>query len=149
MLQSITAISHLNSWTVVKNNISLLIILLLGFMLGCPLDHQTSQLKLDSTVSPKAAILSKLDSARKALEEGKLLLINEGKYKCCITEVCDACALAEFECYCYELLKEKKAVCFECYDGWQQGKGVDPKIKKEDVRMLRHVNACNIHAKPR
>lgn len=124
-------------------------IIVLTLLLGCNREEKSSTIERGSVSSSTVDVQTKLDSARKALKEGKVGLINEGKYKCCITEVCDACALAEFECYCYELLKTKEAVCFECFDGWQQGKGVDPKIKKEDVRMVRHVNACNVHAKPR
>lgn len=123
-------------------------ILIVCLMIGCYQDRSSPTVKKGTAAqSSTNKIGSILDSVRRALEEGKVLLINEGKYKCCITEVCDACALAEFECYCYELLKAKEAVCFECFDGWQRGKGVDAKIKKEDVRMVRHVNACNVHAK--
>ena len=70
--------------------------------------------------------------ARPKLDKGKL--VEEGKYRCCIRPVCDACANMGHACDCYDDVKKGKRVCNECYDGWQNGKGAVPGISKDSVK---------------
>ena len=76
---------------------------------------------------------SKIGKVRSDLNDAKETLAEEGNYVCCIEESCDYCALNEGSCPCYNELKAGRHVCIECYAGWQQGMGADPKIKKESV----------------
>ncbi len=76
---------------------------------------------------------SKIKKVRADLDDAKGTLAEEGKYSCCIKDACDFCALHEASCTCYKDLTAGEHVCIECYAGWQQGKGTDPKIKKENV----------------
>ena len=71
---------------------------------------------------------------REKLHDAKMKLIQEEKYSCCLKEPCNMCALEESECDCYKDLKAGEHVCVECYAGWQQDKGADDKIKKENVK---------------
>jgi len=81
-----------------------------------------------------------LAEAKEKLNIAKEKLMQEGKYNCCIKEACNYCALQEASCPCYKELKAGEQVCIECYAGWQQGKGGDDTMKKEDVRtdFVRH-----------
>ena len=69
------------------------------------------------------------------LDSAKQQLMVEGKYNCCIKGGCNECALDEGQCGCANDLKEGKAVCKDCYDGWQDGKGAVEGVKKEKVKM--------------
>lgn len=75
-----------------------------------------------------------ITEAKENLAEAKSLLAQHGKYGCCLKEPCNMCALAEGECDCFEDLEKGEHVCTECYAGWQQGKGVSEKFKKEQVK---------------
>ena len=83
-----------------------------------------------------------LTEAKEKLTEAKEKLTQEGKYNCCITDACNYCALNEGSCPCYKELKAGEHVCVECYAGWQQGKGADKTIRKEDVKtdFVRHAH---------
>ena len=74
-----------------------------------------------------------ISESKKKLADAKAQLAQQGKYGCCIKEPCNMCVLDEGECDCYDDLKKGEHVCIECYAGWQQGKGADPKINKENV----------------
>ena len=76
----------------------------------------------------------KIAQAKKLLHEAKQALGAEGKYKCCIEEGCDRCALDHQSCPCYADLKADKPVCPDCYAGWQRGEGKDTSIKPSDVK---------------
>src|ERR1700741_386148 len=82
-------------------------------------------------VKDGAALLSE---AKEKLAEAKRTLADEGELSCCIKDACDMCPLTHGSCDCYEDLKKGKEVCTECYAGWQEGKGTDPKIKRENVK---------------
>ena len=83
---------------------------------------------------------AKIKRVRAALDEAKQNLADEHKYNCCVKPACDFCALQEESCPCYDELKAGEHVCIECYAGWQQGRGMDPEVKKESVTtsFLKH-----------
>ena len=91
------------------------------------LGQSTSQLK------EKTGTMMVAD-AKSKLQEAKAKLTKEGKYGCCIKDPCNMCALTHGDCDCYNDLKKGEHVCIECYAGWQQGKGADETIKKENVK---------------
>jgi hypothetical protein len=97
---------------------------------GSSIEKQEAQQKQMSVLSPKEKIVK----AKGLLAEAKAELAQAGKYSCCIKHPCNSCALEHLSCGCYESLKAGKAVCNDCYAGWQRGEGVDEDIKKEQVK---------------
>lgn len=95
--------------------------------------NQPGRAKSDTATDAVLDGVTRVEKARAALDDAKITLVKEGKYACCIKDGCDYCALHEASCSCYEDLKAGRHVCTECYSGWQQGKGMDPEIKKENV----------------
>ena len=93
---------------------------------------QTGAVKQQKSEDSQAK--DKIDQARSLLAEAKKELAQEDKYNCCIKDPCNFCGLLEASCDCYPDLKKGEHVCIECYAGWQQGKGVDEKIRKENVK---------------
>lgn len=77
---------------------------------------------------------SLVSEAREKLVQAKEILMQEGKYGCCMKHACDYCALHHSSCDCHEDLKAGKPVCIECYSGWQRGEGAVEKVKKEQVK---------------
>jgi hypothetical protein len=77
----------------------------------------------------------KIERITEDLPDIKMELAMEGKYACCLKEGCNACILAHGSCPCYNNLKEGKAVCGECYIGWQTGNGVEGEFTREQVRF--------------
>jgi len=80
--------------------------------------------------SPKDKILK----AKAMLEEAKKVLAQDGKYNCCIKDPCDRCALDHQSCPCGDEVKAGKAVCPDCYAGWQRGDGIVPGVKASGVK---------------
>ncbi len=80
--------------------------------------------------SPK----DKIEQVRSLLTEAKKELAQDGKYSCCINTPCNICAFEHQSCDCYKDLKAKKAVCNECFAGWQRGDGADKEIKASHVK---------------
>ena len=112
------------------------LLVFMPLMYGCSNNGSDSRVP-EKKESPSALTpeeRERLKDIGKRLQEAKALLSEEGKYDCCIKQKCDYCALNTSECYCYRNLKATLHVCFECYDGWQKGNGVDPSIKKEEVK---------------
>ena len=85
-------------------------------------------------LSPKEKILR----ARALLKEAKQDLAQGGSYSCCIKDPCDRCALDHQNCRCAADLKAGKAVCPDCYAGWQRGDGALPGIKPGKVKGSFH-----------
>lgn len=110
--------------------------LLMGLFLGAcakeePRPPKQAVITQGEEVKTGAILLAE---GKEKLAEAKSKLAEEGKYGCCLKEPCNMCALDEGDCDCYKDLKKGNHVCVECYAGWQQGKGADDKIKKEDVK---------------
>jgi hypothetical protein len=102
-----------------------------GFEVSGPsIENPNTQQKQMGSFSPKEKIIK----AKVLLAEAKAELAQAGKYSCCIKETCNSCALEHQNCGCYESLKAGKAVCNDCYAGWQRGDGVDKDVKKEQVK---------------
>lgn len=83
---------------------------------------------------PKDKILK----AKAMLDEAKKELAQDGKYNCCIKDPCDRCALDHQSCTCGDDVKEGKAVCPDCYAGWQRGDGIVPGVKASNVKGAFH-----------
>ena len=114
-----------------KTIIGLIVLLTL---IGCAKEEPKQpqqQLVAKQEVTKTSTML--VAEAKEKVIEAKAKLAEEGKYTCCIKEGCNMCMLAHGECDCYEGLKKGEHVCTECYVGWQQGKGTDATIKKENV----------------
>jgi hypothetical protein len=82
-----------------------------------------------------------LAQAFTALDNAKRVLVQEGRYSCCVRPGCDMCAF-EGNCPCGgELLKGAKneGVCGQCVDGWHAGHGA-----LEGVEMA-HVHHGEMH----
>jgi hypothetical protein len=102
-----------------------------GFeVIGMGPGGQDTQQKIVGSLSPKEKIIN----AKGLLAEAKADLAQAGKYSCCVKHPCNSCALEHQSCGCYESLKAGKAVCNDCYAGWQRGGGVDKDIKKDQVK---------------
>ncbi len=80
----------------------------------------------------------KITKVRVLLKEAKKSLMNAGKYNCCIKEACDRCALDEQTCDCATDVKAARAVCSDCYAGWQSREGQVPGVKASQVKMSTH-----------
>ena len=70
--------------------------------------------------------------------EAKKELAQDGKYNCCIKDPCDRCALDHQSCPCADDVKNGKAVCPDCYAGWQRGDGIVKGIKASKVNGSFH-----------
>ena len=84
--------------------------------------------------SPK----EKIENARQLLSEAKKDLRSDGKYNCCIKDPCDRCALDHGDCDCASEVKAAKAVCRDCYAGWQRGDGNVPGVNAKMVKGTFH-----------
>ena len=82
----------------------------------------------------------KIEQAKQLLSEAKKALMNDGKYNCCIKDPCDRCALDHQNCPCASDVKAGKAVCPDCYAGWQRGDGQVPGVKASQVKMTSHAH---------
>ena len=80
----------------------------------------------------------KIQQARSLLVEAKKELAQDGKYNCCIKDPCDQCALDHQSCPCADDVKAGKAICPDCYAGWQRGDGVVPGVKANKVKGSFH-----------
>ena len=85
-----------------------------------------------------SASKEKIRQAKSLLAEAKQELTQSGKYKCCIKEPCDRCALDHQSCPCAAEVKAGKSVCPDCYAGWQQGDGVVKGVKPSKVKSSFH-----------
>ncbi len=104
---------------------------------GMDLVKQSSSAKQTASVESQSQTLSpaeKIAKAKALLNEAKATLMEENKYNCCIENPCNTCAFEHQSCGCYESLKAGKAVCNECYAGWQRGEGADKDIKPSQVK---------------
>ncbi len=90
--------------------------------------------------SPTAATPAKekIRQAHTLLDEAKRELAQDGKYNCCIKDPCDRCALDHQSCPCGDEVKKGKAVCPDCYAGWQRGDGVVKGVKAGKVKGSFH-----------
>lgn len=84
--------------------------------------------------------IDKILKARMLLDEAKKALAQEGKYNCCIKDPCDRCALDHQSCDCSDDVKAGKAVCPDCYAGWQRGDGIVPGVKASKVKGSFHAH---------
>jgi hypothetical protein len=100
----------------------------------CPQCGMKLVRKETSTAAGSAATSEKIESAKKMLRDAVGKMVQDGSYKCCIELPCLQCALDHYTCPCYSDLKKGKAVCNECYGGWQRGEGKDKTIKSKDVK---------------
>lgn len=122
------------------NKALVLTIVILFGVLSCqrqdPSPKQEAELR-QATTQRGAEMLA---GAKQMLIAAKQMLMQEGKYGCCIKEACDYCALHEGSCDCYEDLKAGKHVCIECYSGWQRGDGAVENITKDQLKtdFVRH-----------
>jgi hypothetical protein len=80
----------------------------------------------------------KIDKARELLAEAKKGLMSDGKYNCCIKDPCDRCALDHGNCNCASEVKAGKAVCPDCYAGWQRGDGNVSGVDAKTVKGIFH-----------
>jgi len=76
------------------------------------------------------------EMTREQLNSYKKLLTEKGFYTCCIEPSCRMCLFEAEECPCQHNVKKKEAVCGECFDGWQAGKGSVRGVKPADVKKL-------------
>ncbi|HEY4612312.1 MAG TPA: hypothetical protein VII11_04965 [Bacteroidota bacterium] len=76
------------------------------------------------------------DMTREQIASYKKLLAEKGFYSCCIEPNCRMCLFELEECPCEHNVKKKEAVCGECYDGWQAGKGNVRGVKQKDVKKM-------------
>ena len=95
----------------------------------------------ESTVNSETK--TKIGQARSLLREGKQELAQDGKYNCCIKDPCDRCALDHQSCDCAEDVKAGKAVCPDCYAGWQRGDGIVKGVKAKKVKGSFHSHKHN------
>jgi len=117
-------------------------ILLLVVILGLPLTglSQSSQQTTQTTPSSSAKVKQdqpareKVREAKKLLLDARKQLAREGKYSCCIQDPCNQCLLDHQSCACERDVKASKAVCPECYGGWQRGEGKIKNIKPSEVK---------------
>jgi hypothetical protein len=92
----------------------------------------------DPQTSADLSTIEKIRQAKSLLEEAKQELARDGKYKCCIKDPCDRCALDHQSCPCADDVKAGKAVCPDCYAGWQRGDGVVKGVKASRVKGSFH-----------
>jgi hypothetical protein len=105
--------------------------LVVASLVGAVAPAQTKQ-AVDA--SPK----DKIQQAKQLLGEAKKALMNDGKYNCCIKDACDRCALDHQNCDCATDVKAGKAICPDCYAGWQRGDGNVPGVSARKVAISSH-----------
>ena len=88
--------------------------------------------------SENSSAKEKIRQAQSLLAESKRELAQDGKYNCCIKDPCDRCALDHQNCDCAEDVKAGKAVCPDCYAGWQRGDGIVKGVKASKVKGSFH-----------
>ncbi|MBI4547192.1 MAG: hypothetical protein HY707_04375 [Ignavibacteriae bacterium] len=93
---------------------------------GMPLEKSES--------SEITSVQDKILQAKMLMKEAKDEVIQNGKYSCCTKSPCNVCLMEHQNCDCYKDLKANKAVCNECYAGWQRGDGADKEIKASSVK---------------
>ena len=105
-------------------------------------EAKTETAEKQQTVAENSEAAQKIHQAQSLLAEAKRDLAQDGKYNCCIKDPCDRCALDHQSCPCGDEVKKGKAVCPDCYAGWQRGdgivKGVDPKKVKGGFHSHHH-----------
>jgi hypothetical protein len=92
----------------------------------------------DPQTSDESSAKEKIRQAKSLLAEAKQELTQDGKYKCCIKDPCDRCALDHQGCPCADDVKADKAVCPDCYAGWQRGDGIVKGVKASKVKGSFH-----------
>ena len=97
---------------------------------------KVSPVDQDAAKSPK--LTEKIKQAISLLTGLKMELANAGKYNCCIKKPCDRCLIDHQSCSCAHDLKEGKAVCSDCYAGWQRGDGTIEGIDSMNVKGDTH-----------
>ena len=92
--------------------------------------------------SENSVAKEKIHQAQSLLADAKKDLAQDGKYNCCIKDPCDRCALDHQSCPCTDDVKAGKAVCPDCFAGWQRGdgivKGINPKKVKGSFHSQHH-----------
>src|SRR3954454_13633799 len=67
------------------------------------------------------------------------MMVNEGRYACCIRGGCGLCAHeTSFPCGS-DLATKKRGVCGECLDGWRSGRGAFDGIDPAEVTLAEAV----------
>src|SRR3954454_18004589 len=67
------------------------------------------------------------------------MMVNEGRYACCIRGGCGLCAHeTSFPCGS-DLASKKRGVCGECLDGWRSGRGTFDGIDPSEVALAEAV----------
>lgn len=92
----------------------------------------------ESQTSGNSSPKQKIQQAQSLLNEAKKELAQDGKYNCCIKDPCDRCALDHQSCSCANDVKSDKAVCPDCYAGWQRGDGIVKGVKASKVKGSSH-----------
>lgn len=80
----------------------------------------------------------KIEKAKELFAEAKKGLMSDGMNNCCIKDPCDRCALDHGNCDCTSEVKAGKAVCPDCYAGWQRGDGNVPGVDEKTVKGTFH-----------
>jgi len=88
-------------------------------------------------------VKAKIDQAQTLLREAKQELAQDGKYNCCIKDPCDRCLLDHQSCPCGDEVKKGKAVCPDCYAGWQRGDGIVKGVNPKKVKGSFHRHSHN------
>ncbi len=106
-------------------------------------DEQKEDAGISQKSGDNSAAPEKIRKARSLLADAKRELAREGKYDCCIKDPCDRCALDHQSCPCADDVKEGKAVCPDCYAGWQRGDGVVKGVNPKKVKGSFHAHHHN------
>jgi hypothetical protein len=67
------------------------------------------------------------------LDEIKDNLSHEGRYSCCVDPPCTECLFKYGQCLCREMVRQGRAACGECNQGWIDGRGI---VEGVDAREL-------------
>jgi hypothetical protein len=67
------------------------------------------------------------------LAEIKNNLSHQGRYSCCVDPPCTECLFKYGQCLCREMIRQQRAACGECTQGWIDGKGI---VEGVDAREL-------------
>ena len=117
-------------------------VVLAGFLLLGMESHYVIAQVSKTEQSENSSAGGKIRQAQSLLGAAKRQLAQDGKYNCCIKDPCDRCALDHQSCPCADDVKAGKAVCPDCYAGWQRGdgivKGVNPKKVKGSFHAHHH-----------
>ena len=90
------------------------------------------------TLSKSSSAKEKIQLAQTLLADAKKDLAQDGNYNCCIKDPCDRCALDHQSCPCADDVKAGKAVCPDCYAGWQRGDGIVKGVNAKKVKGSFH-----------